>query len=298
MKKNLLWIILFVITACSTQNFIKINDTTVYKNMDAFSEKASAELVQNYQGKMIKVVLFPFLNHKKIFCELGYLLSSQMKTFLFQSGKFEILERLQLDAVLNELKMTSSDLFSQESISKIGKFIGADAVLIGDISAFNNYFIVSMRLVNIEEAKVVSLSQVNLLSEGLQEKYETRYQFQEKQKVLSGDYQVTVMQGDVKEDFDIFSDPDTFVCISQNNIQSCTLAVEDNFHPKWNQEIEMEINPEKPIIITVWDKDTSADDLISRFVLSENYSSDHLDENGKLYLSDEKIALSLRFKQK
>lgn len=49
-------------------------------------------------------------------------------------GHMQVLERRQLDNVLKELKLQFSDLFNFDTAKKVGKFMNADYIIVGDVS--------------------------------------------------------------------------------------------------------------------------------------------------------------------
>lgn len=93
--------------------------------MPAFAEK-----------KRIAVVNF---DNKSGYGEwrLGQAAADVMMTKLFKTKKFTLIERSQLDAVLNEQGLGQSGAISAATAAKVGKILGVSAVVIGTVSAFS-----------------------------------------------------------------------------------------------------------------------------------------------------------------
>jgi len=67
---------------------------------------------------------------------LGAGVADMLVTALVKSGKFIVIERAELDKVLNEQKLGESGLVTPESAPKIGKLLGAELFVVGSVSEF------------------------------------------------------------------------------------------------------------------------------------------------------------------
>ncbi|HEX2951765.1 MAG TPA: FlgO family outer membrane protein [Armatimonadota bacterium] len=66
--------------------------------------------------------------------------------------KVTVIERAKLDQALAELKMQSTSLVSPETQKKLGNFIGANYLIVGNISEKHTHLCVDMRLIDISTA--------------------------------------------------------------------------------------------------------------------------------------------------
>lgn len=64
---------------------------------------------------------------------LGYGLSELLATDLARSSRLTVVERLQLDAVLRELKLTSSGAVDTATAPRVGRLIGARRLIVGGV---------------------------------------------------------------------------------------------------------------------------------------------------------------------
>ena len=78
-----------------------------------------------------------------------------LSTALAKTGTFELVERSQLDKVLQELRIQNSGLIDSATAMKLGKLVGAKAVLIGSISDRGDCIVINARLINTESGRVL-----------------------------------------------------------------------------------------------------------------------------------------------
>ncbi|MBN2384372.1 hypothetical protein JXQ70_15955 [bacterium] len=69
--------------------------------------------------------------------ELGWSAADMMMTKLFKSDKFTLIERAQLEAILNEQGLGQSGVITPQTAAQVGKVLGVSAVVIGTVSAFS-----------------------------------------------------------------------------------------------------------------------------------------------------------------
>jgi hypothetical protein len=116
------------------------------------------------------------------------LISGTVYDYLFNAlvnqRRFELVERQHLEAVLQELKLSQTDLVDPAMAAKIGKLVAADGILMGAISGTPQALEVAVRLIDAETAVVLAAEDVygedltfrgvNTLMEGLSWKIANR----------------------------------------------------------------------------------------------------------------------------
>ncbi len=70
------------------------------------------------------------------YSHLGEGISDMLATALVKSGKFIVVERQDLEKILQEQKLGESGLVTEQSAPKVGKLLGVDLLVIGSISEF------------------------------------------------------------------------------------------------------------------------------------------------------------------
>lgn len=102
----------------------------------------------------------------------GNLVSDMFTTELMRVPGFRLVERSQIQKVLNEQDLTLSQLMSRKSAQEIGHLLGVDAVVMGNVSEFwcgttavpgtgSCRFSYSMRMVDTKTGIVLASSSVN-----------------------------------------------------------------------------------------------------------------------------------------
>jgi len=68
---------------------------------------------------------------------LGRAAADELATQLVQSGKYTVIERAQLDAILQEQHLGASGAITPATAAKVGKLLGAQLILTGSITQFS-----------------------------------------------------------------------------------------------------------------------------------------------------------------
>lgn len=113
------------------------------------------ERMASSRVKKVAVVEFPDLNGYQ--SSLGQFIAEELITALSlsaQPGQFDVVERRLLARVLKEQELTDSSLFDAESIARIGKILGIEALVTGSIADLGTEVKVNARAISVENAKI------------------------------------------------------------------------------------------------------------------------------------------------
>jgi len=88
--------------------------------------------------------------------EVGKYVQEDITTALVNSGQFNVVERLKLQSVLDELKLAQLGLTDPEGAKQVGKLLGADVILTGTLAATGEEWNVNLRLINTESGLITS----------------------------------------------------------------------------------------------------------------------------------------------
>ena len=88
--------------------------------------------------------------------EVGKYVQEDVTTALVNSGQFNVVERLKLQSVLDELKLAQLGLTDPEGAKQVGKLLGADVILTGTLAATGEEWNVNLRLINTESGLITS----------------------------------------------------------------------------------------------------------------------------------------------
>lgn len=70
--------------------------------------------------------------------DVGQGIADLLVSYLVKDGSYAIIERQQLDKILQEQNFSNSDRADTTSAARIGKLLGVDAVIVGSITQFGN----------------------------------------------------------------------------------------------------------------------------------------------------------------
>jgi len=74
------------------------------------------------------------------------------------SGKYDMVERAQINQIIQEQNLQLSGMVSDETAVSIGKFLGAQIIIIGDISGSGNTRRLVFRALDVETGKILGIS--------------------------------------------------------------------------------------------------------------------------------------------
>jgi len=88
--------------------------------------------------------------------EVAKFVQEDVTTALVNSGQFNVVERLKLQSVLDELKLAQTGLIDPAGAKQIGKLLGAAIILTGTLAATGDEWNVNLRLINTETGLITA----------------------------------------------------------------------------------------------------------------------------------------------
>jgi len=95
------------------------------------------------------------LNAEGISDSEARIITSRLRTDLFNTNKFIVLEREKMDEILNEQGFQNSGCTTNDCAVEIGQLIGVKQMVAGEIGKLGNLFTMSIRLIDVETGKVL-----------------------------------------------------------------------------------------------------------------------------------------------
>jgi TolB-like protein len=110
-------------------------------------------------GERLRLSVFPLVKEgeRGDISDLAY--DYLLDAFL-ESGRFQILEREAINAVLDELELGASELADPDRAVKAGRMLAADLLLLGSVREKGNSIHITARIVDVETGRVVSTDDV------------------------------------------------------------------------------------------------------------------------------------------
>jgi len=140
------------------------NDIDFDKSLNTQLDKLTDQIVNSMiseDKKKVAVVEFPDLRGNV--SEFGRYISEELITRLFNTRKFEVIERRLLNKVLDEQKLTVSDLIDPSSIKELGKILGVDAIVTGTITDLGSTLKVNARIISTETGSVIAVAAIEIV---------------------------------------------------------------------------------------------------------------------------------------
>lgn len=147
---------LLLILGLSTQLFLFSYEKEI-KNIS----QELAKKIEEAGKKSVAIVDFNDLQGNVM--ELGRFLSEELSVAISISGKgFEVVDRLHLKALLKEHKLSFIGLINKKSTQKLGQIAGVDAVITGTITPFGDSVRVTVKILDINTAKLIGAVTANI----------------------------------------------------------------------------------------------------------------------------------------
>ena len=132
-------------------------------------EEGVRDLAQQISVNMVnanlkKVALVEFAGLDGEVTAFGQFLAEELTTQLFvvTPGRFEVVERRQLQRVLQEHRLSASGLLDASTIASLGKILGIEALITGSIADLGPEVKINARLIAVESARVFAVAASNV----------------------------------------------------------------------------------------------------------------------------------------
>ncbi|MCI0494417.1 tetratricopeptide repeat protein [candidate division KSB1 bacterium] len=104
------------------------------------------------------IAAFPFsdANARTEQTKLGQTLTEMLITALIQDDKFSVMERVQLEKILQEQSLGQTGTIDAETAVEVGKLSGLEAIVVGSISQLKTAIEADARLIEVETGKALT----------------------------------------------------------------------------------------------------------------------------------------------
>jgi DNA-binding beta-propeller fold protein YncE/TolB-like protein len=89
------------------------------------------------------------------FKDVGSIVAEWLITSFVQSGRFEVVERSQLQKILEEQKLALSGLVAQETAVKLGKVLGVKVIISGTLIKMKETIEINSRLIDTQDGSII-----------------------------------------------------------------------------------------------------------------------------------------------
>jgi TolB-like protein len=112
------------------------------------------------QKRTIAVVEFVDIKGHKT--DFGHFLAEELITHLYQTKKFRLIERQLLNEVIVEQKLSLTGILDSASAKRLGRILGADAIVTGTITNLSKSVKVNARLINTETGEIFAVASTEI----------------------------------------------------------------------------------------------------------------------------------------
>ncbi len=121
-------------------------------------------------SKKSKIAVIEFSNLQGQTTELGRYLAEELITRLYQTKKFEVIERQLLNKVMREHQLNFSGLVDPGSAKELGRILGVDAIATGTVTDLGNSIKINARLISTETGEIFSVASVSCVKDDVVQK--------------------------------------------------------------------------------------------------------------------------------
>ena len=134
--------------------------TLAAENLDRAVHSLATQVIDQYPADAppMRIAVTAFLaSDRKTTQFTNFLLTALTGEMVAQAGgKFRVIERQQLEAALSEIEMQNVPIFAGESARDLGRFLGVDALVIGNITPLTDTVRLNARLIKVDTVETIA----------------------------------------------------------------------------------------------------------------------------------------------
>lgn len=109
------------------------------------------------EAEPIRVAVTAFVQSDRKTTQFNNLLMIALTGKMVQvsDGKFRVIERAQLETALAEIQLSDVPIFDRDTAQELGKFLGVDALIVGEITPLSDVVRLDARMIDVETIETV-----------------------------------------------------------------------------------------------------------------------------------------------
>ncbi len=96
--------------------------------------------------------------------QAGEIVAEWLITALVKTGRFDVVERAQLQRILQEQQLGMSGVINQETAAKVGQLLGVKVIITGAVIQFGSSIDVNARLISVEDGSILRAERIRASS--------------------------------------------------------------------------------------------------------------------------------------
>ncbi len=133
----------------------KIKSRSVTKMRSEFTSQTETSEEEGASSYKPYVAVFTFEESNSQAKGLGKTVSEMLITALIQKQKYTMMERTQLEKIMQEQSLSQTGVIDEEAALKVGKLAGLEAIILGSVTRLNRTIEADVRLIDVETAKAL-----------------------------------------------------------------------------------------------------------------------------------------------
>ncbi|MBI3605024.1 MAG: hypothetical protein HY202_03240 [Nitrospirae bacterium] len=161
-----LWIVLLLVWGTVVFNPGLSNGSEPVMGLDEGLDYLAGQLTKSLpSGSHLTVAVTDFRDLQNHLSGFGRFLAEEMATRLAGKGRIQLIEQGQLEKAIEELRFNQKDLFDPVLAKKLGKWVGADTLLVGTVTDLGTTVRINTRFYSTERRDVLTVATVTMLKD-------------------------------------------------------------------------------------------------------------------------------------
>jgi len=167
MKK--IFLIFLILSVFQINNLIASDDIVMSK-LNSITKKLVSAYISN-SDKKITIAVLPFHTNEELAKRrIGSIFAEYLMHSFRNYSNFIVVDRIELDKIFKELKLSALGVVDQEDALEVGKLAGAKLQVFGSIDKIKNKYHINARIVDTETGEIVSTAYETIPSDVFDEK--------------------------------------------------------------------------------------------------------------------------------
>ncbi len=128
-----------------------------YREDETVEQLTTQRRIENIRDKSVAIVEMKIIT-ENVETDIANVVLSFVENAFVNIGEATIVDRQSIDSILQEQEFQLSDLTDQSTVVQIGKSVGADYVVIGNISYIGEMYYLQVKLLSVETTEVIGSS--------------------------------------------------------------------------------------------------------------------------------------------
>jgi len=113
-----------------------------------------------FQRPKVAVLDFELTGDKLEPADLGAILSEWLIAGIVKSGRFDVVERVMLQKIIAEQKLSSTGIIDESSATTLGKILGVKVIISGSVMTLHDTIEINSRVISVENGSIFAAENI------------------------------------------------------------------------------------------------------------------------------------------